>query len=108
MTLNNLGVDSMRTLFLVFTMFASGCATAPSPRASVVQDADQKLVANCQFAGSVSGTSGWGNMAASAGINNAKNQARDQAAQLNATHIVWLSVEGGYSPAVSGSAYICG
>lgn len=100
----------MRKLFMVFgviTMVVSACATTPSPKANTVQDADQQSVVNCKFVGSVSGTSGWGNIAASAGINNAKNEAREQAAQLNATHIVWLSVAGGYGPAVSGNAYIC-
>lgn len=91
----------------VAVMFISGCATTPSSRASAVQDADQESVKNCEFVGSISGTSGWGNLAASTGINNAKNEAREQAGRLNATHIVWLSVAGGYSPNVSGNAYKC-
>jgi len=84
------------------------CATSPSPGASAVRDADERTVANCTFVRSVSGTSGWGNLAASAGIENAKNEAREQAAHAGATHIVWMSVAGGYSPNVSGSAYKCG
>ncbi len=88
-------------------IFIAGCATTPSPRASIIRDADQNLVANCEFVGSVSGTSGWGNLAASAGINNAKNEGREQASRLNATHIIWVSIEGGYSPSVSGNAYKC-
>ena len=91
----------------ITTILVSGCATTPSPRASTILDADKNTVANCKFVGSVSGTSGWGNLAASAGINNAKNEAREQAVRLNATHIVWLSVAGGYSPNVSGNAYKC-
>ena len=86
---------------------AYGCATVPSKKAENIQDADQQTVKNCEFVGNVSGTSGWGNLAASVGIKNAKNEAREQAAQLNATHIVWTSVLGGYSPSVSGNAYKC-
>jgi hypothetical protein len=100
----------MKRLFFTFTIVAllcSGCATTPSSRAGIVKDADERFVANCQFVGNVTGTSGWGNLAASTGINNAKNEAREQAAQLNATHIWWQSIEGGYSPKVSGNAYIC-
>lgn len=88
-------------------ILTSSCATTPSVRASTIFDADNQMVANCKFIGSVSGTSGWGNIAASTGISNSKNEAREQAAKLNATHIVWLSIAGGYSPAVSGNAYLC-
>ena len=99
----------MRNSFSIFWLLVaiSGCATVPSPAANTVTDADQQSVRNCKFVGSVSGTSGWGNLAASTGITNAKNEAREHAARLGATHIVWLSVVGGYSPSVSGNAYAC-
>lgn len=95
------------TICSLLCLSLSACATAPSQSASVVRDADERTVANCQFLANVSGTSGWGNLAASAGINNAKNEGREQAAQLGATHIVWNVVQGGYSPYVSGNAYKC-
>jgi len=78
-----------------------------SQKASAIKDSDQKSVERCAFVGNVSGTSGWGNLAASTGINNAKNEAREQAARLGATEVVWVSVVGGYSPNVSGNAYRC-
>lgn len=90
---------------LVFLLV--GCATTLSPAAQSIMDADQTMIEGCKFIGSVSGTSGWGNLAASTGIKNAKNEARGQAAKLGATHVVWLSVMGGYSPNVSGNAYKC-
>lgn len=93
-------------LTAVLAAMLFGCATNARQGASVA-DADQATIAGCAFAGSVSGTSGVGALAASTGINNAKNQARDQAAQLGASHIVWLSVVGGFTPNVSGSAYKC-
>lgn len=84
-----------------------GCATKLSPEGMVIKDADLNLVSNCEFVGSVSGTSGWGNLASSTGIYNAKNEAREQAAKLHASHIVWQNIAGGYSPNVSGNAYAC-
>jgi len=89
------------------SILTTGCATSLSPRASAIMDADDKMIVNCKFIGSVSGTSGFGNLAASTGINNAKNEAKEQAEKINATHVVWLSTAGGFSPAVSGNAYKC-
>ncbi|MGH8121437.1 MAG: DUF4156 domain-containing protein [Rudaea sp.] len=86
---------------------SSGCATAPSAAAARVQEADTQMVASCKYLGEVQGSSGWGNLAASAGMENAKNEARDSAAKLGATHVVWNNITGGYSPYVSGKAYKC-
>jgi hypothetical protein len=65
------------------------------------------MVTSCKYVGEVQGSSGWGNLAASAGMENAKNEARENAAKLGATHIVWGNIAGGYSPYVSGKAYKC-
>lgn len=94
-------------LLLSITFMLSGCATSLSPRAVNVKDADFRIVESCQFVGDVHGSSGWGNLAASTGIQNAKNEAREQAASMGATHVVWGGVAGGYSPYVNGKAYIC-
>ena len=88
-------------------LLLAGCASTPSPVARGVNDADGRAVATCAMVGNVSGTSGWGNLAASTGIENAKVEARERAATLGATHIVWSEVTGGYSPSVSGNAYKC-
>ena len=95
------------SLLVTATSFVSGCAVAPSTAASHVLEADAQMVVSCKFVGEVQGSSGWGNLAASAGMNNAKNEARDNAAKLGATHIVWDNIAGGYSPYVSGKAYKC-
>jgi len=92
-------------MFLFFTF--SGCATSPSASAVRVKDADMRMVSNCQFVGDVHGTSGWGNLAASTGIQNAKNEARENAAAMGSTHIIWTDTAGGYSPYVNGKAYKC-
>src|SRR5262249_38161729 len=38
---------------------------------------------------------------------NARNQARERAAELGATHIVWRGMAGGYTPNVIARAYRC-
>ena len=96
----------------VLSVFAAGivlvgCASTPTPVARGVSDADDRAVGKCAMVGNVSGTSGWGNLAASIGIENAKVEARERAATLGATHIVWSQITGGYSPSVSGNAYKC-
>ncbi len=84
-----------------------GCATVLSSKAAAVLDADQKIVESCKFVGSVTGTSGWGDLVEAVGIRNAKNEAREKATRLNATHIVWTNVEGGHNPQVTANAYRC-
>lgn len=88
-------------------LLATGCATTPSPAAVKVADADETMVAACRFVGEVHGSSGWGNVAASAGMENAKTEAREKAAQMGATHVVWQTVAGGYSPYAIGRVYSC-
>jgi hypothetical protein len=87
---------------IVVTLGLFGCA---AKNTATVRDADEKMIANAKYLGDVSGTSGWGGLAASRGIENAKKEAREQAAALGANGIVWTSTIGGYSPAVSGRAY---
>ena len=85
----------------------AGCATVLSARAAKIADTDETSVAGCEFVGQVNGSSGWGNLAASTGMEKARNEARVNAAKLGATDIVWRSVSVGYSPYVSGTAYVC-
>lgn len=92
--------------FMVICLL-NGCAVAPSAAATHVQEANAQMIASCQYLAEVQGSSGWGNLAASAGMENAKNEAKESAAKLGATHIVWNTVAGGYAPYVSGKAYKC-
>jgi len=85
----------------------NGCAVAPSAAAARVQEADAQMVSSCKYLGEVQGSSGWGNLAASAGMENAKTEARENAAKLGASHILWNAIAGGYAPYVSGKAYKC-
>jgi hypothetical protein len=88
-------------------LFVVVCSCGLSPAAKSILDADDHLVANCKFLGNVHGSSGWGGFAQGAGIENAKNGAREDAAKLGATHVVWVSESGGFMPTGSARAYQC-
>ena len=97
-----------RVFLLAIAAFGvSSCATTPSAPAAHVRDADEKMVESCEFLAQVHGSSGWGGLAASTGMENAKTEAREKAASLGASHVVWATVSGGYAPNVSGRAYRC-
>jgi hypothetical protein len=85
----------------------AGCATTLADRAAKVADTDEDSVAGCEFVGQVQGYSGRNDRAAWTGMENARNEARKQAARLGATDIVWKPVSGSHLPYVSGVAYDC-
>ncbi len=87
--------------------FICGCSTTASLSAMNVQSADENSVESCQYLGDVQGSSGFGGLAATQGMENSKVEAKEGAAQLGATHIVWMNISGGYSPSVFGKAYKC-
>lgn len=96
-------------LYFVFFIFLinCGCATTLSPAAANIQSADQSMVKGCTFLGDVNGSSGWGNFAASQGMQNAQHEGLEQAAAMEATHVVWETVTGGFSPSANGKSYKC-
>ena len=94
-------------ILIMLSLIVSGCATSRSVGASRIREADSTTVSGCKYLGDVHGSSGWGNLAASVGMENAKNEAWERASELGATHIVWNQISGGYSPYVSGKAYYC-
>jgi uncharacterized protein YcfL len=100
-------MNCINILILIALLLMTGCTTSLSARAVKVQDADMTIMERCKFVADVQGSSGWVNLAASAGMQNAKNEAREQAAEMGATHIIWTGVAGGYSPYATGKAYIC-
>lgn len=84
-------------------LIGSACSTTAPP----IRDADASMVRQCQFLGTVSGSSGWGNILASVGMQNAQNEARANASQEGATDIVWTNIAGGFAPFATGNAYRC-
>ena len=94
-------------ILFVTTFILSGCSTTLSQNASLVQVADSNMVKNCKFLGDVQGSSGWGGLAASQGMQNSRNEAQEKAYLLGASHIAWVNISGGYSPFAVGKAYQC-
>lgn len=89
------------------TIALAGCAVTPTHEAAAVHDADMAMVSRCRFVGYVSGTSGWSGVAADAGEANAQNEAREKAAKLGATDVVWQTVHSGWGSTANGNAYRC-
>lgn len=85
----------------------SGCLPA-AKKQTAIADADAKMVEDCQFVGEVNGTSGFAFAAAELGVSRAQNQARQAAAKLGATHIVWGGIGTSWGSSASGKAYRCG
>lgn len=85
------------------------CASAPPPNAAITE-ADEAMIAECKFLGSVDGHSLLGGAATTAASRNAKKDALANAHKLGATHVVFDSVDGGgwaSTGQAHGRAYKC-
>lgn len=92
---------------LAVILFMAGCSNALTSEGAKVLEADEKMVAQCTFVGSVTGISMAGNTQTQA-MERARNSARDQAAKLGATHVVLGDMTPAHhSYTVSGRAYRC-
>lgn len=98
----------MRRLgMFVLLVGATGCASVPSHQAALVREVTQDAVDGCEFLGAVKGISGWGGVAASGtGRNNAVVSAKEKAAALGATHMVWVA-HGDAIQTAAAHAYAC-
>lgn len=100
-------MTSWQCLALLFASLTIGSAATLTTSAQRVKIADAPEISRCKFVSDVHGSSGGGGIAASTGMQNAKNEAIEQSASVGATHIVWTNVAGGYSPFATGKAYRC-
>jgi len=98
---------SLSGLPLLLACLVTGCATTLSPAAQRVQVAEDSQVTRCRFVSDVEGSSGFGNVAASTGIQNSKNEALEKAASIGATHVVWTHTTGYMGSTARGRAYQC-
>lgn len=80
---------------VVGTLVAS-CVTTRSDRAMKIREADDKMVAACEFLGTVEGSSYISGIMASTGRANAKNDAYEKAARTGATHVVQVASDSSY------------
>ncbi len=89
---------------LVASFVLSACAADLSPQGAQVQVSDEHMVRHCQYIGDVTGNSG--------DAATARNDARNRAAAMGATNVVFIgqgrSVSGEVMPVDSnGRAYRC-
>jgi hypothetical protein len=102
--------ETAMRFMLVLPLMLMGCATTPSPQATAVRDADQKMVEGCEFVGDIMGTSPLGVVFGGMSTANAREMAVGQAADRGATHMVWASITPpsfGSGAIASGKAYRC-
>ena len=93
---------------VAIAVVTAGCATSRAPQAASLVEADEAMVAGCQFVGTFNGTSGWGGTAAAGvGANNAKNAVYKRAARAGATHVVFTELTGGMFTKATGRGYRC-
>jgi len=93
-----------------FALAAGFAFFACLPRAyagNQILDADADKVAHCTFVRDVEGRSVFGERLKNQAVSKAKEDARSQAAQAGATHIVWGKVSSTDITTVAGKAYRC-
>lgn len=95
-----------KTLVVALMLFmVGGCVLKPSYRAQQVRPAYPEMVVDCTFLGGVTGTS---DLAYTEyGLQKARYSALDKAAQLGATHIVWVELDDKIRATAQGRAYRC-
>ena len=100
----------MKQVFVPICCILLSACSALSDKAALVHEADRELVKqqNCKFLGNVSITTSTQGQTFAAGIDTAKNLAREEAADMGASHIVWTDTERGFVTTVKGEAYDCG
>lgn len=95
----------VRVLSILALVTLAGCAIEPSYRAQAVRPAYPEMVTECVFLGGVTSTSDL--VYTELGMQRAKYKALDEAAQLGATHIVWVDLSKAVQPTAKGRAYRC-
>jgi len=96
----------MRTLEVLVTLSIFGCV-GQTLAATTVADATEAEVANCTFVRDVNARAIWGERLKEQGTARAKDDARAQAANAGATHIVWGEIKSTDVTTATGKAYRC-
>jgi hypothetical protein len=85
-----------------------GCATALTPEAAKIQEADEEMVKSCKFLGSMTGKSSLGIALPETGEANAKADLLKKAAVKGVTHVIWKEVWfSGWGWRVNARTYKC-
>lgn len=94
-------------LFLLIAVGLTGCAVDPAARPLTVRVSFQNEMQPCRYLGQVVGTAANSPWPQLSGREKAEYDARDLAAQLGATHIVWTGYTDKPVATVTGRAYRC-
>ncbi len=93
-------------LFAVAAGASAGCVTPLGARAKTIEDADEGMVRGCEYLGDVRSMSRWS--APLVGAEDPRNEGRERAAAIGATHILWVTEDlAGFPPFAMGRAYRC-
>jgi len=84
-----------------------GCASTLSPQAERIVEARHSDVRECRELGDVRGNASGFHWSSAAAMNSARDQALEQAADIDATHVVWEHSEEGMTAYVAGTAFRC-
>jgi hypothetical protein len=84
----------MKHVVCIIGCLLVGCASVPSPQASRVKEADDRMVANCELLGTIVGSSLIGGVVDTGAINSMVS-VKEQAAAQGATHVVFSGIDGG-------------
>ena len=86
-------MNSERLALLFLCILVSACSTTPSRTAQSVRVATASIVEDCELLGEVTGSSSHAGIGRRIWIPRAKNEAREIAAAMGATHIIWTHIE---------------
>lgn len=95
----------MRYIFLASFFFLSSCVYIPSKKVREVREVESHQIANCELIGQIHGESEMSYLVV--GVEMAKDRAKQRAANIGATHVVWTDIDSGIRPFVTGRAYRC-
>jgi hypothetical protein len=95
-----------KVLFVVSLLLLSGCAGVLGKPTPVVEVGEGEMVKDCQLLGSIRGPESF-RMWGTPYIGNFKNEAREKAEKMGATHIQWTTDDSYISSIAVVKAYKC-
>jgi len=96
----------IKAILISLSLCLNACVYYPSAAANRVIEASEREVSQCKLLGQVYGDSG-NLVMTSVGVQVAKDQAKEKAARLGATHIFWTEENVRLNPYFVGKAYRC-
>lgn len=95
----------IRLVTMIGCCVLSGCVYVPSQPIQGIRELSEQVPTSCRFLGEVQGESHFSFLAL--GEELARSRAKDKAALLGATHVVWMQREAGWVHLTVARAYRC-